>query len=136
MMVIESTPLKVYNCSIVVIYRSIYQTSVLMETVVDQILTPQEHELLLGEHIKTLRLQQNLGRKALCAAAGVSENALRHLEGGKGSTVKTLIRVVKALNKESWLAAIAPVVSINPLHMVSTKHPRQRASRKAHGKKE
>ncbi len=97
--------------------------------------TPQELEAALGDSLKALRLQKNLNRQRLCERAGISESALRHLEGGKGATVKTLIRVVKALDRESWLTGIAPQVSINPLHMVRTKQPRQRASRRAHGKK-
>jgi transcriptional regulator with XRE-family HTH domain len=107
-----------------------------METIMDLISTPHELEISLGENIKTLRLQKNLDRKTLCAQAGISENALRHLEGGKGATIKTLIRVVKALERESWLTSIAPQVSINPLHLVRDKFRRQRASRRIYDKKE
>ncbi len=101
-----------------------------------QISTPQELEVTLGENLKTLRLQKNLDRQTLCKQAGVSESALRHLEGGKGATLKTLLRVVRALGREDWVAGIAPQVSINPLHMLREQHPRQRASRRTHGKKE
>jgi transcriptional regulator with XRE-family HTH domain len=96
--------------------------------------TPSELEEMLGEHIKTLRLQKNIDRQSLCAQAGVSETALRNLEGGKGATIKTLTRVVKALNKESWLHSLAPAASINPLHVVRNQSQRQRASRKQHVK--
>ncbi|MDR3477288.1 MAG: helix-turn-helix domain-containing protein [Gammaproteobacteria bacterium] len=102
----------------------------------DLISTPEELEVMLGESVKALRLQKNLDRKTLCQQAGISENALRHLEGGQGTTVKTLVRVIKALDRESWLTGIAPEVSINPLHMVREKYPRQRASRRTYGKKE
>ena len=98
--------------------------------------TPQELEVALGDSLKALRLQKNLNRQILCERAGISENALRHLEGGKGATLKTLIRVVRALDRESWLTGISPQVSINPLHMIREKQPRQRASRRTHGKKE
>ncbi len=97
--------------------------------------TPQELEITLGENIKILRLQKNLDRKTLCEKAGVSENAVRNLEGGKGSTVKTLIRVVRALGRQEWFAGVALKVSINPLHMTKEKQPRQRAIRKIYGKK-
>jgi transcriptional regulator with XRE-family HTH domain len=102
----------------------------------DVISTPQELELMLGANIKSQRLQKNFDRKTLCQQAGISENALRNLEGGKGATLKTLIRVVKALDRESWLNAIAPQVSINPLHMLKVNRPRQRASRRTYAKKE
>ena len=91
-----------------------------------------ECEIVLGNTIKTLRLFKNLNRIELCKKANVSMNALRHLEGGKGATVKTLIRVVKALDKQSWLDNLAPLVSINPLRVKRYGNyvPRQRALRK------
>jgi transcriptional regulator with XRE-family HTH domain len=98
--------------------------------------TADELEASLGNHIRSLRLQKNIDRQSLCAQAGVSETALRNLEGGKGATLKTLTRVVKALNKESWLESLAPAASINPLHIVRNKPQRQRASRKIHAKKQ
>ncbi|MCD6039703.1 MAG: family transcriptional regulator [Gammaproteobacteria bacterium] len=99
-----------------------------------RILTPKELEESLGEDIKALRLQKNIDRHRLCARAGVSENSLRNLEGGKGTTLKTLIRIIKALNREDWLSQIAPKTSINPLHLPQEKKPRQRARRKKHDK--
>ena len=100
--------------------------------------TPQELELMLGENLKTVRLQKNLDRKTLCERAGVSMNALKHLESGQGATVKTLIRIIRALGRQDWLTSIAPQVSINPLHMVRNKTLRQRASKRPrmYGKKE
>lgn len=98
--------------------------------------SPQELEEALGESIKTLRLQKNITRQSFCIRAGVSETALRNLEGGKGATVKTLVRVAKALDKESWLNNLTPQSSINPLYIVKNAQQRQRASRKKHGKKE
>lgn len=99
-------------------------------------LTPDELEEILGEDIKALRLQKNIDRKTLCARAGISEHALRNLENGKGTTLKTLIRVLKALKREAWLNQIAPRTSINPLHLVKEKPQRQRARRKKHAKEE
>jgi transcriptional regulator with XRE-family HTH domain len=89
--------------------------------------TPQELELLLGENIKALRLQKNLDRKTLCRQADISENALRHLEAGQGTTIKTLVRVLRALDRQEWISSIAPTASINPLHMVQDNQVRQRA---------
>lgn len=97
--------------------------------------TPQELEVALGEHVKALRLQKNLDRRTLCQQAGVSENALRHLENGHGATLKTFIRILKSLGRESWLASLAPTVSVNPLHMIKNNSIRQRASRKKYDKK-
>jgi transcriptional regulator with XRE-family HTH domain len=104
----------------------------------ESIFSPDELEARLGESLKELRLQKNLDRQTLCEQAGISMNALRHLETGQGSTIKTLIRIVRALDRQDWLLGIAPKVSVNPLHMVRDHSFRQRASRRsrAYGKKE
>jgi transcriptional regulator with XRE-family HTH domain len=98
--------------------------------------SPEELALAVGENIKTLRLQKNLTQHSLAEQAGVSMTALRHLESGQGANLFTLIRIVRALDKQEWLQALAPRVTINPLHMTSS-HTRQRARQKKriHGEK-
>jgi transcriptional regulator with XRE-family HTH domain len=96
----------------------------------NKLMTIEEMEQQLGASIRRLRLQKNLDRGTVCQMAGISLNALRHLETGSGTTVKTLLLVTRALNRLEWLDAIAPKVSINPLHMVRNKPQRQRARRK------
>jgi hypothetical protein len=39
--------------------------------------------------------------------AGVSAETLRALESGHGTTVRTLLNVVRALGREEWLNALA-----------------------------
>jgi transcriptional regulator with XRE-family HTH domain len=102
----------------------------------DQILDPEELEVKLGENVRAARLQKNLDQISLAKQAGVSVTALKHLESGEGANIKTLVRVIRALNRQEWITQLAPIVSINPLHMVKQKHKRQRAGRKASGKKE
>src|SRR3990172_2774488 len=84
------------------------------------IATPEELAITIGENIRSLRLQKNLTQHSLAAQAGVSMTALRHLESGQGANLTTLIRVVRALDKQDWLQSLAPRVTINPLHMVQT----------------
>jgi transcriptional regulator with XRE-family HTH domain len=98
--------------------------------------TPLELENLLGENIKRLRLQKAIPQQTLSDQAGISVSALKNLENGDGTSVKTLIRVIRALDREDWIETIAPIASINPLHMVQNKFARQRAPRRAHDKKE
>jgi transcriptional regulator with XRE-family HTH domain len=92
-------------------------------------LTPQQLEAELGNKLKVLRLSGNLDQKTLAERAGVSLRALRNLEGGQGSTVKTLVSVLRALGRQDWLQSIAPVATINPLMLTPHAQPRQRASR-------
>ncbi len=91
-------------------------------------LNVEEMEAALGENVKKLRLQKNLDRETLAKQAGISVSAIKNLEGGNGSTTKTLLRVLRSLGREEWLAGLAPVASINPLHMVKHQPVRQRAS--------
>lgn len=96
--------------------------------------TVDEMEVELGEKLKRLRLNKNLDQKTLAARAGVSVRALRNLEGGAGSTVKTLMSVVRALGRESWLQTVAPVPTINPLTLTSRAAQRLRATSRSTGK--
>lgn len=100
------------------------------------ILSPEELTHAVGENIRTLRLQKNLTQNSLAAQAGVSKTALRHLETGQGANLITLIRIVRALDKQEWLQSLAPRVTINPLHMAKLHAARQRARppKRAHGK--
>jgi transcriptional regulator with XRE-family HTH domain len=87
-----------------------------------------EQELELGENLKRLRLNKNCDQKTLAARAGVSVRALRNLEAGQGSSLKTLLSVVRALGREAWLQTIAPVATINPLTITSRATKRLRAT--------
>jgi transcriptional regulator with XRE-family HTH domain len=93
--------------------------------------TRGELELDLGEKLKRLRLNKNCDQKTLAARADVSVRALRNIEAGQGSTVKTLLSVVRALGRESWLQTIAPVATINPLTLTSRASMRVRATSRA-----
>jgi len=85
----------------------------------------------LGDQLRDLRLAQNLGQTELAARAGVARSAVQNLETGRGNTT-TLVRVVRALGREDWLASLNAEPTINPLHMVQQKK-RQRASRRPRG---
>jgi transcriptional regulator with XRE-family HTH domain len=92
--------------------------------------TIAEQETLLGERLKALRLAQNLDQITLAQRAGMSVGTLKNLEGGAGSTLKTLIAVLRILGRDEWLSSIAPIATINPLNMPRPGQQRQRASRK------
>lgn len=96
----------------------------------DQALTIEELEYLLGNNIRQLRLQRNIDQQALSEQAGVSLTALKNLESGKGATTKTMLRVLRALGKESWVGQLAPTVRISPLSMTKTHATRMRATGK------
>ncbi|QHJ01344.1 helix-turn-helix domain-containing protein [Xylophilus rhododendri] len=90
-------------------------------------------EVALGDRLKSLRLDRNIDQKTLAERAGVSVRALRNLEGGQGSTLHSLVSVLRALGRADWLATIAPVATINPLALGRHAEPRQRATGSRHG---
>ncbi len=91
--------------------------------------TPDEWAVELGRHVHDLRLRQNTDQRQLAERADVALNAVKNLEKGKGSTVISLIKVLRALGREEWLGTLAPPVSISPLQMLKARHVRKRASR-------
>jgi transcriptional regulator with XRE-family HTH domain len=89
--------------------------------------TIEEFEAEVGGQVRALRLKQNIDQATLAARAGCSVSALKNLEGGNGSTLRTLIAVVRALGREDWLRNVAPMPTISPLNMPKASSSRQRA---------
>lgn len=87
-------------------------------------------EAELGTHLRALRLDRNLEQATVAERAGVSLNAVKRLESGRGSTTHTLISILRALGREEWLKTIAPIATINPLTMPRSAKPRLRAARR------
>lgn len=90
--------------------------------------TTKELEAELGKQIRTLRLRLDLDQKQMAERAGIALNAVKNLETGKGTSLHSLIQVLRTLNRTDWLGTLAPTVSISPVQMLKTKMPRQRAS--------
>jgi transcriptional regulator with XRE-family HTH domain len=83
--------------------------------------TVQEWEERVGEQIHAARAAAGLDQASLAELAGLSVGAIKNLEGGKGSSLKTIIRVLRALDRTDWLEALAPPITISPLHMLASK---------------
>jgi transcriptional regulator with XRE-family HTH domain len=92
---------------------------------------PNELQELLGDRLKRLRLNRNLDQRTTAEKAGISEKALRNLEAGRGSTVETLLRVLKALDHLEGLDMLAPEVGVNPLDLLRQPKARTRATPRA-----
>jgi transcriptional regulator with XRE-family HTH domain len=92
-----------------------------------QFRTPQELQTELGRRIRELRLSRNIDQRAAAAKAGVARAALQNLEAGRGSSVQTLLRILKALNYLEGIEILAPQPTVNPLALLKTKTPPQRA---------
>jgi transcriptional regulator with XRE-family HTH domain len=86
----------------------------------------KELQVLLGEQLRSLRLSRNLNQIATAEKAGISEKALRNLEAGKGSTVESFLRVLKALDSLNGLELLAPNPSVSPLALLHSSTARRR----------
>jgi transcriptional regulator with XRE-family HTH domain len=92
-----------------------------------QFKSPEELQIELGRRMRQLRLYRNVDQRAAAQKAGVTRSALQNLEAGRGSSVKTLLRVLKALNYLDGIETLAPEPTVNPLALLKTKTPPQRA---------
>ena len=90
--------------------------------------TIEEWESQFGRQVRTARVAQGLDQAHLASLANVSLATLSNLERGKGSTLKTLIAVARALGRTDWLESFAPEVTVSPMQMLRAK---QRAPRAA-----
>ena len=83
----------------------------------------------LGRRIERLRLQQDRPLAEVAEAAGVGTATLQRLESGKPANLKTLIQVLRALNRLGDLDNVVPDIEVSPFGISPTRRqPRQRAS--------
>ena len=91
--------------------------------------TPEEMEVEFGQQLRDLRLRRNIDQRQLAGQAGVALNAVKNLENGRGSTLSSLVKVLRSLGRADWLETLAPTVGISPMQMLKARQPRQRASK-------
>lgn len=86
----------------------------------------KELQGILGEQLKSLRIAKNLDQRTTAEKAGISERALRNLEAGRGSSVESLLRVLKALDSLEGMEMLAPKPSVNPIALLRSTEARRR----------
>ena len=70
--------------------------------------TIEEWERRIGEQVRALRIAALLGQDELADRANVSIGTVQALERGTGSSLKTIIRVARVLDRENWLESLDP----------------------------
>ncbi len=85
-----------------------------------------ELQAQLGEQVQALRLSKDLDQLTTAEKAGISEKALRNLEAGRGSTIESFLRVLKALDSLDGMELLVPKPSVSPLALLRSSKPRQR----------
>ena len=98
-----------------------------------EFMSPRELQAVFGRQLQELRISKNLDQITTAEKAGISEKALRNLESGRGSSIETLIRVLKALDSLDGLRLLAPKPSISPLALLrNSGGTRRRVRRSRH----
>lgn len=90
-------------------------------------MTPKEVTAEMGRRVRAYRLQCNMDQRAVAERAGISRRTLQGLEQGAGSTVETLVRVLKALDRIPSLEAFLPEPSVSPIALFDGPKERRRA---------
>jgi transcriptional regulator with XRE-family HTH domain len=90
----------------------------------------------LGQRLRKLRLQQGVAQGELAARAGLSERALRNLEGNGQATLDTFLRVTQALGRATDLDSILEVKVQSIREMELASRERHRAPRSRTGKRQ
>ena len=75
----------------------------------------------LGSRVQRERLNRNLTQAEVATRAGVGTRTVRYLEAGRQTTVETLIRVLRALDKLDALDAFLPEPGLSPLQLAKLK---------------
>ncbi len=96
-------------------------------------------ENVLSERIEEIRLRQNITQSELAKEAGVSRSTITRLaQEGKGISLDSFIRILKALRISHKLEVLIPVSPISPLEELkrANQPSRQRARTKKQEQKE
>lgn len=83
----------------------------------------------IGSMLKRERLYRNLSQKVVSERSGISESALKNLEGGKGASLTTFIQVCRTLGKDEWIMRLGPADAVSVRDYAKRgNRPRLRAS--------
>lgn len=81
----------------------------------------------LGRRIETYRISRRIKQEELADLAGLSRVTLGKLEAGKGATLDSLLRVLRALGLDDRILNLVPDAGISPLDpMAAQGQARQR----------
>lgn len=93
----------------------------------------QDMEVDLGAQLRAERLDLDLDQITLANRANISVGTLKNLEAGRGSTLASVIAVIRALGHEEWIDSFRPESEVSPMAMLREREqmrtPR-RASRR------
>lgn len=96
-----------------------------------QLLNNSQIELELGKRLKVRRLDLNLSQQEVATLSGLSRRTISAIEHGEGSTLATLIALLRALRALDTLNDFLPDPGISPIALTAMlrEEPRKYASK-------
>lgn len=91
-------------------------------------MTTDQIEAELGRRIEAFRLARNLRQEDVAREAGISRVTLSRLEGGKGATLESLLRVMRALDLSTRVLDLVPDARASPLDPLGERRQRARVT--------
>ena len=81
--------------------------------------TTDEWASELGRAVRLLRVNQRMTQEDLAKSANIALTALRNLEAGRGSSLRSFILVLRVLGQTDWLSALTPKEpSVSPMELL------------------
>jgi len=75
----------------------------------------------VGERLRRERLDRNLTQAELEARSGVSEETIRNIENGHNSSIKTLIRLLRAMGLLGRIDSLVPEPGLSPIQVAKMR---------------
>ena len=74
-------------------------------------LSTEEWEARIGAQVRAIRISRFMDQAELAERANIRRGTLGALERGEGSTLSTLIKVARVLDRTDWLDSLDPIGS-------------------------
>lgn len=85
--------------------------------------------VIMGEFIKTTRLQQNKTQQEVADAAGINRTTLLQIEQGAGGTMQSFVQIMRALNELGLFTYFEITPQVSPLQLAKlSMQKRKRAT--------
>ena len=84
----------------------------------------------MGQHLKSIRLKQNITQQSLAEAAEVSLSTIKKMENGEIRSFDSLLRVLRTLGKLDVFQPLIEEESLSPSEYYDLVHSKGKAVRK------
>lgn len=88
-------------------------------------MTNNRIELEIGKRIKGHRLKRNITQLELANKTGLSRVSISKIERGKGSTLSSLIEILRMLDLLQNIERLIPEIEISPIELIRLKNEKR-----------